>query len=299
MSARYVGASHRGSWWLLLLLSWFAADRTRAEGPLPAAAPTLGAAQAEAPKLPDSAAESGDVERARVLFKQGVELARVRDFVSAAARFREALALRSAPAVQYNLAAALSQLGKHVEAYNLCQQIIRNTEAPADVQAPSRELMEDIAPQTARLTVLASVGDGTPDIAVDGEPLPADELGIARALSPGVHRVTAERNHERFFEREVSIPLGTAALVNVSLIVTESVVVQKQLVEVARSEPRKDNGADDSATRKRRRRIWSAVAASVVAVGAGVAVALVLSKPEPSTEAPVAGSLSPGVLTWK
>jgi hypothetical protein len=36
-----------------------------------------------------------------------------------------------------------------------------------------------------------------------------------------------------------------------------------------------------------------------VAVGAGVAVALVRSLPERSSQAPVTGSLSPGVLTWK
>jgi hypothetical protein len=298
MNERCDRKSCHGSWWLLLVLSWFFAGRTRAESPQPLA--PLDTASVEAPVLSDSAAASVDVDRARVLFKQGVELARARDFARAAARFREALTLRSAPAVQYNLAAALSQLGQHAEAFNLCQQVIRSSAAPADVQAHSRELLLDITPLTARLTVLASVGDGTPDIAVDGEPLPADQLGIARALSPGAHRVTAERDHARFFEREVSIPVGTAALVNVSLIVTENVVVQKQLVEVVRSEERKDQGSDErAATRKRRIRLWSSIAASVVAVGAGVAVALVLSKPEPSSEAPVMGSLSPGVLTWK
>jgi hypothetical protein len=286
-----------GSCWLLLILSWFAAQATRADSPGAAAAEAVGATTA--PELSTGAPANQDVERARVLFKQGVELARARDFANAAARFREALALRSAPAVQYNLAAALSQLGEHAEAFNLCQQLIRSPEAPADVQAHSQKLMGEIAARTARLTVLASAGGDTPEIAIDGVPLPADQLGFARALPPGTHRVTAERNHERFFEREVSIPLGTAALVNVSLIVTESVVVQKQLVEVARPEQHRDQAADDHATRKRRRWLWSAIAAGVVVVGAGVAVALVLSKPERSTQAPVTGSLSPGVLTWK
>ncbi len=284
----------RGSFWLLSVLYWLAVEPTRADGLGPAAAPAVGAATA-----PEPSTANHDVEQARILFKQGVELARSRDFASAAARFREALALRSAPAVKYNLAAALSQLGEHAEAFNLCQQVIHSSDAPADVQAHCRTLMEEVTPHTARLTVLASAGGDTPDIAVDGVPLPADQLGFARALPPGGHRVTAERNHERFFEREVSIPLGTAALVNVSLIVTESVVVQKQLVEVSRPERDKDQAAEDSATRKRRRRLWSGIAAGVVAVGAGVAVALVLSKPERSTQAPVTGSLSPGVLTWK
>jgi hypothetical protein len=190
-------------------------------------------------------------------------------------------------------------MGEHAEAFNLCQQVIHNSEAPSDVQAHCQKLMEEVTPRTARLTVLASAGAGTPEIAVDGVPLPADQLGFARALPPGAHRVTAERDHERFFEREVSIPLGTAALVNVSLIVTESVVVQKQLVEVARPEQHRDQAAEDAATRKRRRWLWSAITAGVVVVGAGVAVALVLSKPERSKQAPVSGSLSPGVLTWK
>ena len=112
----------------------------------------------------------------------------------------------------------------------------------------------------------------------------------------GAHRVTAERERQRFFERELTIPRGTAAIVDVSLIVSESVVVQKELVEVARTREPADDG---SSVRKRRLRRWSAVAAGVVAVGAGVAVAVVLAKPEAKTEAPVAGTLTPGVLTWK
>lgn len=256
-------------------------------------------AHAESVTVSGQSAESGDVERARALFKQGVELARVRDFASAAARFREALALRSAPAIQYNLAAALSQLGQHAEAFNLCQEVIRSADAPSDLHQHSQKLLAEITPLTARLTVLASSGGAPPEVAVDGVPLPEGELGVARALAPGQHRVTADRDHQRFFEREVSIPQGTSALVNVSLIVTESVVVQKQVVEVMRPDAHKDQAVDEDATRKRRRRIWSAVAASVVAVGAGVAVAVVMSKPEPKTEAPVTGSLSPGVLTWR
>jgi hypothetical protein len=283
-----------GSWWLLLVLSWLAADLARAQPATPA--PAQAAPQASTPAPSDGAA-STDIERARALFKQGVELARDRDFANAAARFREALALHEAPAVQYNLAAALSHLREHAEAFNLCQQVMRNAAAPADVQEHSRKLSEQIMPSTARLTVLASAGGGTPEIAVDGEPLPGALLGVVRAVAPGTHTVTAEREQQRFFERAVTIPSGTAAIVDVSLIVSESVIVQKELVEVTRAP---DPVADDhGSSRKRRRRLWSGIAAGLVAVGAGVAVALVLSKPGAQTEAPVSGTLTPGVLTWK
>jgi hypothetical protein len=282
-----------GSWWLLLVLSWLGADLAHAQSAPPAPAP---AAQASAP-APSGGAAGTDIERARALFKQGVELARNRDFADAAVRFREALALHEAPAVQYNLAAALSHLKEHAEAFNLCQQVMRNAAAPADVQEHSRKLSEQIMPSTARLTVLASAGGGTPEIAIDGEPLPGALLGVVRAVAPGTHTVTAEREQQRFFERAVTIPSGTAAIVDVSLIVSESVIVQKELVEVTRApDPAVDDG---SSSRKRRRRLWSGIAAGIVAVGAGVAVALVLSKPDAETEAPVSGTLTPGVLTWK
>lgn len=273
---------------LLTILSCLCAQPTRAESTSPASEAAVDGPRAE------------DVERARALFKKGVELARTRDFAGAAARFREALALHGAPAIQYNLAAALSQLSQHAEAFNLCQEVIRKSDAPQDVQAHCQKLQDDITPQTARLTVLASSASAQPRVEVDGVPLPDAQLGVPRALAPGVHRVTAERDQARFFEREVSIPLGSSALVDVSLIVTESVVVQKQVVEVARPDTQRERSAQDlDAQRKRRRRIWSAVAASIVAAGAGVAVAVLLSKPEPKTEAPVTGSLNPGVLTWK
>jgi hypothetical protein len=276
---------------LLMGLSWFGSHPAHAQ-PAPATPASAG--------TPPPSGESGanvEVERGRALFKEGVELARDRDFTSAAARFREALAVREAPAVQYNLAAALSQLGEHAEAFNLCQQVIHNPDSPVDVRDHSHKLLEQIMPLTARLTVVASAGGGTPEIAVDGAPLPPVLLGVVRAVSPGAHRVTAARAQEQFFDREVSIPKGTAAIVDVSLIVNESVIVQKELVEVTRTAP---PDADDLTTaRKRRRRLWSGVAAGIIAVGAGVAVALVLSKPEAQTEAPVAGSLTPGILTWK
>lgn len=280
-----------GSWWLLLVLSWLGADLARAQPAAPEAPQQASATAAS------SDPASADVDRARALFRQGVELARARDFANAAARFREALALHEAPAVQYNLAAALSQLKEHAEAFNLCQQVMRNPAAPADVQEHSRKLSEQIVPSTARLTVLASAGGGTPEIAVDGEPLPGALLGVVRAVAPGTHTVTAEREQQRYFERSLMIPSGTAAIVDVSLIVSESVVVQRELVEVTRAP---DPAADDrSSSRKRRRRLWSGIAAGVVAAGAGVAVALVLSKPDAQTEAPVSGTLTPGVLTWK
>jgi tetratricopeptide (TPR) repeat protein len=247
-----------------------------------------------------------ELAKARQLFQRGVELAQKEQFGLAAQRFREALAIHQAPPVEYNLAAALFELGKHEEAFNRAQSVEHAPDASEALRARAQKLSRALYPHTARLTVTAS-SSSEEDVAVqiDNEQLARAQMGIPRAVSPGSHHIRAERQGKVISERDLQVPLRTAVIVDVSLIIAEAAAQQVAAVQTL---PDADapNAAIHPATephddrdRKRRIRLWSGVAAGVVAIGAGVALAVVLSKDGGKQEQGVAGDFMPGVLTWK
>lgn len=250
-------------------------------------------------------ASSDELARARVLFQRGVELANQRDYAGAAKRFREALAIHHAPAVAYNLASALSETEQHAEAYDLVQTVLRDATTPEPVRARAERLEESLQRFVARLTVIVSSEQADVSIHVDGKPLPPEMVGTTRAVAPGDHVVLAERAGARVSERSVRIPAGTAALVDVSLVMTPREAAEAAAQgtfepALVPANPQGEARHDDGESRdKRRRRYWIIGAASVVAIGAGVTLAVLLAKPEERSEAPVPGDTMPGVLVWK
>jgi hypothetical protein len=265
-------------------------------------------ASAELPPTQDGASAS-DLARARVLFQRGVELANHQDYTGAAKRFREALAIHHAPAITYNLASALYETEAHAEAYELVQTVLHDGTTPEPLRVRARRLEESLERSVARLTVIVSSEQSNVSIQVDGKPLAPALVGVTRAVAPGDHVVLAERSGVRISERNVRIAAGTAALVDVSLVMTprEAALAADTanqgsqgtsslpVLSAADASSRDDDAAHD----KRRRRIWLIGGASVVAVGAGVVLALLLTRPDPRTQAPIAGDGTPGVLVWK
>jgi hypothetical protein len=255
---------------------------------------------------PDGAAEPSEQElaRARQLFQRGVGLAEQQQYAAAAQRFREALAIHPAAAVEYNLAAALFELGRYEESFNRAQLVERDEQAPEALRARASKLSRALYPHTARLTVTAS-SSAAEDVVVrvDTERLEPAMMGVPRAVAPGAHRIVAERQGQSISERDVQVPLRTAVIIDVSLIIAEQAAplaittVPDAAQPLESSEPSAPARDEPSAKRKRIR-LWSGIAAGVVAVSAGVALAVVLSK-DKAQEPAVSGDFMPGVLTWK
>jgi hypothetical protein len=289
---------------LLLVVGLLSLHGARAEGQAAAA----GEAQSTAAGATESAQGPSpeQLAKARQLFQRGVEFAQKEQFGPAAQRFREALAIHRAATVEYNLAAALFELGKYEEAFNRAQSVEHAADASQALKARAQKLSRALYPHTARLTVTASSStEEDVAVAIDAEPLARAQMGIPHAVSPGAHRIKAERRGEVISEREVQVPLRTAVIVDVSLIIAEQAAAQPvaavQTVpdsEESAAVAPLDNGRDDRA-KKRKIRLWSGIAAGVVAIGAGVALAVLLSKDKAKQEAPVSGDFMPGVLTWK
>src|SRR4051794_18904448 len=95
-------------WTVLLCLGLMTDSAAQADAPAARPAPSSrvgsGDAASSMPAVvpPTQEASSPDLERARQLFQRGLELAERDDFAGAAKSFAEALALRDAPAVEYN-----------------------------------------------------------------------------------------------------------------------------------------------------------------------------------------------------
>ncbi|MCA9615224.1 MAG: tetratricopeptide repeat protein, partial [Myxococcales bacterium] len=100
---------------------------------------------------PDPTDESATAA-ARALFAEGVSAAEAGDHATAVDRFERALALRWAPPIAYNLAEALAQVGRYVEAVEQLHSVER-AEAPADMQANARLRREELEPRLGRLRV--------------------------------------------------------------------------------------------------------------------------------------------------
>ncbi len=282
---------------LCLFACWGAVARAQADGAsdkrTDAASASTASEHANAPTTPE-------LERARVQFQRGVELAARGDYANAAKRFREAMAIHPAPAVAYNLASALFELNQPAEAYNLVQSVLTASDTPEAVRPRAQQLEHALAERVARLTVVVGSEHGDVSIQVDGAELPPSQIGVPRAVEPGRHVVRAERGGVRVSEREVDIPLRTAALVDVSLVATPRQAAEATLAGTAPGglAGSEADGLDDRRA-KRWRRAWWIAGASALAVGAGVTLGILLARRDGGTPKPVAGDANPAVLVWK
>lgn len=238
--------------------------------------------------------DAATLARARTAFQQGVQASARRDYVTASARFREALELHYAPATAFNLASALYELEQHVEAYNLLQDMLTGQQAPSDdVRARAQKLAETLELEVARLNVVVSGATTGLSAEVDGQPLAVERFGKPHAVATGTHVVTALRDGQVVSRRELDIPVRTTALVDLSLIVTAAPPPPVSAPPpIVASTPERN----DSWYVRNRKVFWISVAAGVVVAGAAVATALVVGGREAKTEEPLRGDT--GVLSW-
>lgn len=232
--------------------------------------------------------------RARQAFQRGVAAADRQDYAGAAHHFREALALHPAPTAAYNLASALYEQDEHIEAYNVVRDVLGGGELPEALRERAQKLEETLELEVARLTVLTSGENQDITAEVDGEPLAPALLGQPRAVTPGTHEVAALRAGHVISRRSVDIARRTNALIDLSLIVTQS--EDSPTDEATSLAPAAEH---DAAPRGvfRNRKLWIGVGVAVAVVGASaLTVALLRNRQTSDSREPIAGDT--GVLTW-
>lgn len=260
------------------------------------------------PKKPQSSASSAlaqtssqasgdELQRSRAAFQRGVELAARGQYVAAVASFREALALHYAATTAFNLASALYEQGNYLEAHEYTQRVLDDPAASPALKERASELEQSLRPQLARLTVALASDERELVIEVDGAALAPAQIGATRVVQPGAHTIAAKRGSTVLSRREVNIPAGTAALVDMSLLAPAQAAVASESVPAIES--RRARAAEQEREHKRKRRMWWIIGGSAVAVvGAGVLLGVLLAEPKDEVADPVAGDTNPGVLSW-
>ena len=221
---------------------------------------------------------------ARALFADGVRYAGGGEFERAVIAFRRAKEIKDAPAIRYNLASALFETGGLVEAAKEAQTVADDPEAPAELSERASVLVREIRRQLATLTIrLGGEADG---VRVDDRLLTAEELRGPISLEPGTHTVVGLRQGRETTRRELEIPAGGQAHIDVS-------VIPSPVETAAATPPTAD--PEPGTTLVKDWRFWTVVGAGVVAV---VTVIIIIAAVSGGTEDPAMGDFQPGVLEW-
>ncbi len=222
---------------------------------------------------PASAQEdTAATERARTLFTDGVALAQEQQYDAAETHFREALALRDAPAIRYNLASVLFEQGEYTEASEIARALLASADTPDSVRTPTSALSAQIQ-QAAGLVLFqipASLVDGT--LTVDE--VVVEDPSRAVSLPPGHHRARVERDGREIGVAEVDAVAGERTTVDIHATlggVGEPAITDQWW-------------------------FWASVAGGVVLVAVVIGVSAGVASTQ--TEAPLQGNFMPGVITW-
>ena len=218
--------------------------------------------------------------RARTLFGEGVRFASAHDFEQAEARFREALALRDAPAIRYNLASVLFEQGEYSEALIHNARVVGDMSAPPEVRESAHQLDRQIASHAAYLRVAEGAVPAGAVVTIDGFTVDAPTLETPVAPGHRTLRITGAAG-EVVFERALDLHAGERHILGLELVARP--------VLVADAPPAHSIDEEEW--------FWPVVGGSVGLVVVIVAVAAAATAPTP-VEDPISGNFSPGVIRW-
>lgn len=149
---------------------------------------------------PASAQRSAaDIESARQLYNQGIELRDHGDLTGALEKFRAAHALGNTPITGLDLCKTHAALGQPVEAREICLGVGRIPVAAAETarsqqaRAEAASIAESVRPRIAgvRLRIQGVPAGREPVVVVDHSLVPNAALGELRAVNPGMHEISA------------------------------------------------------------------------------------------------------------
>jgi hypothetical protein len=143
------------------------------------------------------------VARAREAFSEGVALAQEGRFREAADRFREALRLRSAPTVEYNLASALIELREYREAEGHLRSVLADNETTPEMRELATVARAEIRARAGEIRV---VHDGSGTVYVDDEEV---DTGGPIFVTPGAHVVDLREGATTIATQTVEAEAGT------------------------------------------------------------------------------------------
>lgn len=242
------------------------------------------------------AASPTDTARARTLFRQGLSLADRGRWSEAARRFEEALALRPAAPIRYNLAAAFVELGRPVDAGTQLDLVLADTDTSQELRTQAIQLLGTVSAQTARLAVRLVGAPGSMTgvtVRVDDRDIAASDLGSAIRVQPGAFVAVALRDGREIGRAEGTVALGESAEVSIEVVPSPA-----QVAASSTSRERRDSAvapttssSDDAGSSWP---VMVGVGIGAAALVAGIVIVAVVAGR--GVEEPVSGDLEPGVL---
>jgi hypothetical protein len=130
---------------------------------------------------------------ARELFEQGVELAERGDWEEAEDRYRRALQLRVSPVIAYNLASALSEQGKLIEASETLRHVLADDKTDPALRQTATTLQAGLGPRIGRVQVTLQGQEHDDRVLLDGRVLHAAQLNVEIPADPGSHQLQLAR----------------------------------------------------------------------------------------------------------
>ena len=222
--------------------------------------------------------------RARSLFAEGVQLEEEGLHEQAEARFREALALRDAPAIRYNLASVLFEENEYPEAAALLDSILADSGAPEDLRQHATELRGQIDQRAGRLHIDLHTSGAS--VAVDGFVI--SDLSSDIPIAPGEHTVTATHEGAEIARGSVTAVAGERHVLGLGASHAEPVDEERP-----EEEPLPVVAAGGSVLEEWW--FWALIGGGIaIGVGVGVGVGVASSGVEP----PLSGNFQPGILRF-
>lgn len=154
---------------------------------------------------------------ARALFDQGVSLLAQEKWGAAADRFERARALQPSARITYNLAVALSRLGRYVYAAELLRELTRDPGVSAEVKEAATARLSELEPRIGGLLLVVEGDDEELEITLDGRALDPAVLAVPWPVDPGEHRLVLRRTGRELVARTVLVPEGETQQVHVAL----------------------------------------------------------------------------------
>lgn len=155
---------------------------------------------------------------ARKAFGEASELEGQKKWVEAAAKLREALAIKETPGLRYHLGFCLEHQNKLVEAlveYDRADEMLKSgVKAPdvGELLAPARD---GVRKRVAKLTLKGEDGAAGLRIEIDGRSVNVALVGKSMPQNPGKHVITAGADGRQPFRKEIDLVEGE--LLDVSL----------------------------------------------------------------------------------
>ena len=225
---------------------------------------------------PDRAlAQAGDeAERtaaSRALFEQGMRAVDARDWETAADRLRRSLELRPSPVVGYNLALALAELGRLVEASEHLRAVQRDSPQGSDAHRLATQRLAEILPRLGRLRIDVTGARRGVEVHLDGSAVPDAVVGVPQPADPGDHRVSLHRDGDEIGASDVTVVAGELA--TVSLYAPPGVALWPE--DVPRPGAQPAGGVEGEWW------FWTLIGAGAVAIGVAIVLAIVFTAEPP------------------